>query len=254
MFKIFNNSNYQTLKDLKALDKELNLNLDTNTKSRIKAHLLERISITPQDEKTQATTVSWWHNIFSRKLILSFVFLIAFLGIGSTAYGSSFSLPGEPLYIVKQVIEKARLETAITDYRSSKIEADIAQTRIEEYTKLQQKQRTDYVNEAESEASTRTSQAVEHLSRVQQQLEQKGNTNAAEKVKSRIEALNNKASESGLKLNQPNSNNNPELKPQVQGIISEPEINDTKGQKNEKKPNDLPRHENNNRTQGVLNR
>lgn len=103
---------------------------------RIKNQILDRIN------RSQETSESFWSTAFralpkvlklTSGAIASFIVIIS-LAIG-TAAASLESLPGEPLYPLKTVVEKVQLRLASNDQERANLQIKFANTRLEELEK-----------------------------------------------------------------------------------------------------------------------
>ncbi len=179
--------------------------LSNEAKAQTKQKVLRQVAITPQEQPEIKGPSSMFGTVFNNRRYLLAVCLVLIIGtVSPIAYGANLSIPGEPLYRVKQALEKTLLQSTFTDSGKSHIEAYQASERIEELYELRQQKKEQLIPQAEEAANTQYNKAVEHLTRVQDKLTEKGNTTAAEKIGKRIESLNNKAQLKGFTVKEKN--------------------------------------------------
>jgi len=160
----------------------------------IKARVMSAIKLVPQDS---AVSSAMGKNFAKNPLWLPKLAFSVLAGVGllgSTVFASSYSLPGDVLYPVKKAKEKLELQLAPAGRPKALVLVKQAEERLHELSDIKaiptQPGNTEKLSkqkeEARVQANIQVSTAVESLAQVKKDLEDKGNTQAAESVNSTI--------------------------------------------------------------------
>lgn len=189
----------------KKLEKELSglkntaarLDMSAAENLELKTRIMAAIRLVPQDSASVAK-----QERFSKKSRmwlpkLAFSVLAGVVFLGGTVFASGYSLPGDVLYPVKKAKEKLELQLTPAGQPKALIMAKQAEERLHEFSDIKSiptqpgnaEKLSKQKEEARAQASIGVSTAVESLTQVKKDLEDKGNAQAAENVNTAIARL-----------------------------------------------------------------
>ncbi len=202
---MFNRKNHHSqIKELRRLAQGFALPESRNRE--LKSKVMAEIRFMPQVQpaaEPPAFARGWW----LRRL--AFSTLVGVGVVGGTVFASAHALPGDLLYPVKIAKEKVELSLAPKGEPKALIMAKQAEERLSELSGLkaeapaatQPASPTDKERQqAEHEASVQVRGAVNSLTQVKQDLEDKGNTTAAASVNNVLTRLVEKAKSQDIEL------------------------------------------------------
>jgi hypothetical protein len=168
------NKEIQALKTLK-FQQSLHPVIKEQIKERIFSIIQEPVPFFPEDQTikmSQSSGKSFWR--------YSAAIAAGLLLCAGTAFASYTSLPGSPLYIVKQARENLETTLALTPQAKAEVAAQHAQTRLTELAKIEQRYPNSQL-EANTEITAKTSvrEAVANLTHIRSQLRSQGQFKAA---------------------------------------------------------------------------
>lgn len=134
---------------------------------------------------------------------LAFAVFASLVLLGGSVIASAKSLPGDRLYPIKQAKENLEFRLASDGQPKAMVLAKHAQERLNELSELKKVLTGDSVQhqaEAKDQASIQVKNAVDSLSRVKLDLEEKGNTQAAAAVNDALSKLVTSAKKSDLEV------------------------------------------------------
>ncbi len=193
----------------KKLEKELSglrntaagLDMSAAENLELKTRVMAAIRLVPQDSAYVAKQekVSAKNRIWLPKLAFSVLAGVVFLS--GTVFASGYSLPGDVLYPVKKAKEKLELQLTPAGQPKALIMAKQAEERLHELSDIKSipaqpgnaEKLSKQKEEARVQANIEVSTAVESLTQVKKDLEDKGNAQAAENVNTAIVRLVAKA-------------------------------------------------------------
>lgn len=161
---------------------------------RVKNQILDRITIPRQEKQTRFDLVASYIPRFLRlsgAIIGSFLILTS-LAIG-TAVAALQSLPGQPIYPLKQVVERIELRFAKNDTDRANLQLEFANNRLDELERVLEKNRKGQISEAE--VSKVVQSTVNNLTETTKTLTQASVQNQSQpqvQILNKIVDLNNK--------------------------------------------------------------
>ncbi len=175
------------IKALNSLPKESSLH--PLRKEQIKQAIMAEIN-SPVTEKETGWGFGWKERnlTFIRYIIASILGLSL---VGGTTFASSNSLPGDTLYPIKQIKEKIEISLKVSAEAKAKLQSQFAEERLKELSRLRMQNppkatlsNSQQINNQsnENEAKINLQNAIETLTTVKENLEAKGNTQAASSV------------------------------------------------------------------------
>lgn len=194
----FNKKDEQTIKLLK--DSRLNFSFD---KEATKGRLLNQIA---HGEPEQSLVLP------RRRVLsysLSFAMIAVLIAASSTIAYANSSGPGDKLFFLDKLSEKAVIALPMPAPAKAKIEAGVAEERLNELDAIAEKiEKQDakqalVKTKAIEESQAALTQAIDNISEAQDKLDSKGNTEASKKLNSvlvKLESLADKNKETAEKI------------------------------------------------------
>jgi hypothetical protein len=175
----------------------------------LKSELFDRIAKSERNEPV-ATHTSWIV-LFAKPLPIALAIIACVLVSGGAALATENSLPGDFLHPLKLAAEKIETKLAVSTENKAELEAKHATQRVEEVAQLRNRAAAEMSVElktnledrsrlAEAQAEAQVNTALDTLTVIQKNLDEKGNDRAAEAVGKSIERLKERATKSKLRV------------------------------------------------------
>lgn len=181
----------------KKFNKEINLlksiaSDDSAGLESVKASLMKQVAETNQDQKRY---IEAERKTFMNPVMRYAATTLVGLGlVGGTVFASNSAKPGDVLFPVKKVSEKVQISLQTSQQAKAELQSKIAEDRIDSVTQVSAENK----DTAKVEAKTELNSAIDVLTKVQADLQAKGNTTAADALSRNIARLKQKAAENKI--------------------------------------------------------
>lgn len=174
----------------------------------LKSQLLQRLE---KGADVSVTQHIFWGNFLYKPLSVSVAVLAVMALLGSAAFATENSIPGDIFHPVKLTVEKIQLKLASSEETKATTEAHQALERLKETNQLRERLASEKQEAAkvelenrkqstEAEAKVRAEHALSVLENTRIKLETKGNQQAIKAITKAIDELKDKADESNITI------------------------------------------------------
>lgn len=160
---------------------------------------------------------AFWGNTRQPSFSLVHSFIIALIvvigGGGLTVWAAAQSLPGSPLYPVKLAIEKARVSASFSDESRLQLQAQLADTRVQELTAVIHSQDN---TELKAEKVSQVVESIQdQIATVNNQLSKRGDKPEPQKALAAAKIVSEKANQAGKALAEAKEGLSGDIKPDL---------------------------------------
>ena len=181
-------------KEINSLKRAKNAGLDLGVKAKIRQSLMQAIASETISARERYNSAE--RNLFMHRLKYIATTLAGLAIVGGTAFASNGAKPGDVLFPVRKVVEKAQIALTANEETKAQLQTNIVQQRIQDITEVP----AEHQDEAKQEAQDETNNAINVLTKVQADLQAKGNSTAADAVAQNIARIKADAKDHQLKV------------------------------------------------------